>query len=353
MRILHLHDEPWDSGIAHYAVTLAAGLAARGHSIGFFGRTGSPAAAQARAAGLKTREVLHPWLSLPFLRRVVRQGRFEVLVAHTGSSHSLAAALAAGSTARLVRTCADARLPRGHALARALSRRTDAYVAANSAIAAHLRRAFPGARVEVVLQGVAAQPGPPAALPQEPVVGLLGRLDPVKGHEILIDAAARVQARGAPVRLRFAGSGRLAEAIRGMARSRLCPGSYEVLGRVADPGPFLASCRVGCVPSLGSEAVSRAALEWMASGRPVVASAVGGLPDVVEHGKTGLLVAPGDPDALAGALARLLQDPDTAARLAARARARYDERFTLEAFVRSTEAVYQGVPAARPAGAAA
>ena len=340
MNILHLHDEPWDSGIAHYAVTLAAGQARRGHRVSFWARVGAPAAACARAAGLQTREVGHPWLSLPFLRQAARRERVELINAHTGSSHSLGAALAAGTAARLVRTCADARLPRGHALARALARRTSAYICANSALAAHLRRSFPSARVALIPQGIAAPS--PAALPADPVVGLLGRLDPVKGHETLLDAAALIRGRGLAVVLSFAGTGRLSQALAALAKAKLPDGAALLRGRVADPFAFIAGCRVGCVPSLGSEAVSRAALEWMSMGRPVVASAVGGLPDLVEHGVTGLLVKPGDSTALADALERLLRDRDLCERMGAAAGKRFQERFGLERFVSDTLDCYEG-----------
>ncbi|MDD5658005.1 MAG: glycosyltransferase, partial [Elusimicrobia bacterium] len=87
-------------------------------------------------------------------------------------------------------------------------------------------------------------------------------------------------------------------------------------------------------------AVSRAALEGMAAGRPVVASRVGGLPDLVADGETGLLVPPGDAGALAAALGRLAGEPQFAARLGSAARRRCAERFSLERFGADTEGLY-------------
>jgi glycosyltransferase involved in cell wall biosynthesis len=105
----------------------------------------------------------------------------------------------------------------------------------------------------------------------------------------------------------------------------------------------LARCRVGVVASVGSEAVSRAALEWMAAGRPVVASRVGCLPDLVIEGETGFLVPPANPRALAQALARFLQEPGLAERMGAAGRRRFDEKFSLGRFADETESLYAQV----------
>lgn len=238
-----------------------------------------------------------------------------------------------------MRTCADARPPKTHALARALARRTSAYVCANTVLEAHVRAAFPGARVELIPQGAAAPMDPPPPAPASPAAGLLGRLDPVKGHADLLEAAALLRGRGLRLPLRFAGDGKLKASLVGAA-ARLAPGEAEFLGRVEDPAAFIASCSVGCVPSTGSEAVSRAALEWMACARPVVAARVGGLPDLVVNHETGLLVPPGSPAALADALESLVRDEGLAARMGQAGRRRWEKLYSPEAFASRTEALY-------------
>lgn len=336
MKILQLHDEPWDSGLAHYALTLSAELARRGRDVRFWAASGSHAARQARFMGLKTREMSKPWLSLPAWRAEIRREGFAVINAHTGSSHSLAAALAAGTRAAVVRTRGDARAPKGHALARALARRTKLFIGANGAITRQLRELFPGSRVEEVPQGL--QPQPEAPLRSEPVVGILGRLDPVKGHEDLI-AAARLLAEEHPqARFFAAGDGGLREPLARAAAA--LGGKFTMLGYVPDAGRFIQDCRIGVVASRGSEAVSRAALEWMGAGRPLVATKVGCLPELVEHGVTGLLVEPGRPDRLAAALEELLDEPARAEALGKAARARFLARYTLEGFAARTDALY-------------
>jgi glycosyltransferase involved in cell wall biosynthesis len=89
-----------------------------------------------------------------------------------------------------------------------------------------------------------------------------------------------------------------------------------------------------------SEGVSLALLEAMAAGKPVIATAVGGLPEVVTEGENGLLIPPRDAEALAGALARLLTDPALAQRLGTNARARVRENFSLDRLGREINEIY-------------
>ena len=182
-------------------------------------------------------------------------------------------------------------------------------------------------------QGIEGPQAPPP-LPAAPVAGMVARFDPVKGHGVLVDALARLNGKVPGLRAVCAGEGRLLERLR-------LEGSLELPGRVGDKWAFMASCRVGLVPSLGSEAVSRGALEWMASGRPVIASRVGGLPDLVEDGVTGLLVPPGDPKALADALEALLRDPSKAEAMGAAGRERWSAEFSLPPFYEATMKVYE------------
>ncbi|MDX6768137.1 MAG: glycosyltransferase family 4 protein [Elusimicrobiota bacterium] len=342
LTVVHLEDEPWDSGIAHYAVTLAVEQKRRGWGVEFWGRADSPALKAAEAGGVAVRGFdggAHAWLRLPVLRRLTRERRVDLLDAHTGSSHALALAVAAGSSIAVVRTRGDARPAKRGPLGALVGARTAAFIAANESLAASLRGAYPGRPVSVVAQGVAGPRSAPP-LPDAPVVGLLARLDPVKGHDALLDAAVALKATVPGLRVVCAGEGAQRDRLRWQLKPVGLEGVVSFPGFVADKDAFIASCRVGVVPSLGSEAVSRAALEWMAAGRPVVASAVGGLPDLVEHGVSGLLVAPGDGKALAEALAHLLKDPARAAAYGRAGHERWRRLFSPEPFFQNTAKVF-------------
>ena len=350
MNIIHIEDEPWDSGIAHYALSLASRQARGGHRVEFWGRADSPVLTEARRLGLSVRG----WeggpaglLTWPSQRREAAAFAPRVINAHTGSAHTTALVIAAKLPCAVVRTRGDARPPKGGALARFAAERTGAFIAGNRTLESALRAAFPGARVARVAQGIEGPAAAPA-LADAPVAGMLARFDPVKGHELLLDAAARLKGSVPGLRVRCAGEGRLLERLRWQLKPAGLEGVVEFPGRVADKWAFMSGCRVGVVPSVGSEAVSRAALEWMAMGRAVIASRVGGLPDLVEDGVTGLLVPPGDSGALAEALSSLLRDPARAEALGRAGRERWEREFGLDVFYEATQKVYDEAAAHLP-----
>jgi glycosyltransferase involved in cell wall biosynthesis len=187
-------------------------------------------------------------------------------------------------------------------------------------------------------------------LPETPCVGSVANLRPVKGVDVLVAAAALLAGCQSRVVFRVAGEGgqraelETAIARHGLAERFLLPGGSE------DVPQFLAGLDVAVLPSR-AEGMSNALLEYMAAGRPIVATAVGGNAELVEHGVHALLVPPDDPGALARAIDRLLNDRPLARRLGAAARLRARERFGRDAMVRRFEDFYQGLPRFEPEGA--
>jgi len=339
--IVHLEDEPWDSGIAHYAVTLAAEQARRGHAVAVWGLKESPVLKQAAAQGLPTRgwtEGPLGWAEIPALRRELAKLAPKIVNAHTGSAHALALMIVPKGAA-VIRTRGDARPAVATSLTSWSARRTAAFIAANTAISGQLLAAFPKSTVRIVTQGIDG-PDDAAPMPGPPFVGMIARMDPVKGYGVLMDAAQILKPVVPGLRLRCAGEGQLLERLRWQLKPQGLEGTVSFLGRVADKWSFLAGCRLGVVASTGSEAVSRAALEWMAAGRPLIATNVGGLPDLVVDGVTGLLVPPGDAETLAAAVRSLIENPERAEEMGRAARERWEESFSLSPFYRSTEKVY-------------
>jgi glycosyltransferase involved in cell wall biosynthesis len=342
VNIVHLEDEPWDSGIAHYALTLAAEQARRGHRVAVWGLRDSPVLKGAAKLGLPTRGWAQGpagWTEIPALRRELAAFAPQIVNAHTGSSHAMAL-ITVPKGAAVIRTRGDARAVHATALTRWAAGRTAAFIAANSIIEAQLKTAFPNTPARLVLQGIES-PDEVAPMPGPPFIGLIARLDPVKGHVVLIDAAQTLKTSVPGLRVLCAGEGALLERLRWQLKPLGLAETVSFLGRVADKWAFMSGCRLGVVASIGSEAVSRAALEWMAAGRPVVATTVGGLADLVEDGFTGLLIPPGDPAALAAAIKTLLDDPARAEMMGRRARDRWEENFSLGPFYQNTRKVYE------------
>lgn len=350
--ILHIVDEPYDSGIVQYALRAAAGLAGRGLRSALWGLEGGFPVREAERLGLDAEGYTHPWLSLPELRRRLRASGAELLVAHTGSAHSLGAALAAwGSGTPLLRVRGDARTARRRPGRGLLWRRTAGFIAANGTILAEHRRLHGDAvPAEVIYEG-APDPGvtpPPAGA--APTVGIVARLDPVKGHADFLAGAARTLRECPDARFLIVGREENVPAARLLAEARRLgvAARVELTGRVPDATAFMRRCHAGVIASIGSEAVSRAAVEWMSLGRPLVATRVGCLPEYVEDGVSGILVPPRDPEALGAAVARLVRDPFLRERMGRAARERYERLFTLERFLDRTVRFYEHVQHAVP-----
>jgi glycosyltransferase involved in cell wall biosynthesis len=158
-----------------------------------------------------------------------------------------------------------------------------------------------------------------------PLVGIVGRLDPHKGHDVLFAALARLPDVHLAVlggALFTAAQPRLrgeAERLRALVDSLGLSPRVHWLGEVADTAPFFGALDVLAVPSTAVESAPRTIAEAQAAGCAVVASRIGGIPELIDDGRTGLLVPPGDAAALAAALGGLITSPERRAALVAAA----------------------------------
>ena len=171
------------------------------------------------------------------------------------------------------------------------------------------------------------------------VIGCLGVLEERKGHRFLIKAAARLKAKGLPLRYRIAGAGSLRDGLERYAVSLGLKDKIEFCGFVDDTAAFLADIDVFVMPSL-FEGLGVAAVEAMAAGRPVIASRVGGLTELVLDNDTGLLVEPGNDAPLADAIELMHREPARAVVLGQRGREHVKRHFSLEQMATSNEAYY-------------
>lgn len=177
-------------------------------------------------------------------------------------------------------------------------------------------------------------------------LGTLGRLHPVKGHDVLIAALGRMRANGfetpVPFEVRIAGAGAQQASLEAaLAEARI--DNVRLTGFEENPRRFLADLHLYLQPSR-SEGLCIAAHEAMQAGLPVLASAVGELPYSVRDGETGLVVPPDDPEALAQALVWLLCNPDRLADMGSAARARVLDRFGAAAFAKAGADVVARLP---------
>ena len=173
-----------------------------------------------------------------------------------------------------------------------------------------------------------------------PLVGVVGRLAPEKGVATLLDSVAALRAHDCPVGLVIAGDGPQREALQQRAQALSLNGDAQFLGRCTDLPAVYTALDVFALPSL-QEGSPNALLEAMACGRAPIASRVGGIPEIIEHGRSGWLVPPEAPGALAQALARLLTDPDYRLAMGREARRRVVTRFSIDSMVAAHARLYR------------
>jgi len=358
MRVLHVDPErAWGGGEVQ-VLALVSVLAARGHASTVAAHPEGPLALAAAAAGARIIPLgiaNHFDVRAALVLRRLAPG-FDVVHFHTARAHALAP-LSRGRGARLVVTRRMDYVPAGGPYVRFLyNRAVDAVIAISEGVrTALIRVGVRAERIRVVPSGIDARAlaAPPAARAavrrewglgdDEVAVVALGALEVRKGHAVLLAAAAGLASAAPRLRYVFCGEGRQAKALAGAAAA--LDGAARLVGFRRDVAACLAAADIVALPSL-QEGLGVAALEAMAAGRPVVASRVGGLAEAVVHEETGLLVPPGDPTALAAALARLARDPDLRARLGAAGHARVLARYTATRMAEGTLACYEDRPCA-------
>jgi len=233
----------------------------------------------------------------------------------------------------------------------------DRVVAVSAALGASAAQAYPAARSKL---SVIRNALPIPALAPTPlsfdssVVLCLGRLAPEKGFDVALEAFAKVHAASPGPRLWIAGNGPERKALEARAERLGIGRQVEFTGwiepwRVPE---LLNLATVVLMPSRWAEPFGLVALQAGQMGRPVIAAATGGLPEIVDDGQTGVLVPVGDVDALAGALKLLLASPERAAAMGRQARLRTRDKFRVELLLDAYEEAYRAAIAGHGRGLA-
>jgi glycosyltransferase involved in cell wall biosynthesis len=274
------------------------------------------------------------------LFRLIKDGRFEMVHDHYGGILSRVIARAAGARSILhvhSRLSSERDLkprPRSAHLANS--------VIATSAAAAKCIRA---SNVTVIYPGanVTRASGTPI---EKNTIGTVARLTPVKGLEYLIDAISLVRWQIHDVQLQIVGAGPLRESLEYRVEDLGLQEHVSFTGWKPDVGPYMASWKLFVLPSI-EEAFGVSILEAMAAGLPVVASDVGGIPEVVVNGSTGLLVPPGNSKKLAEAILHLLKGEQLRQAMSIAAVERVRDHFSRERMVEQIASTYERVMASR------
>lgn len=236
---------------------------------------------------------------------------------------------------------------------RLLARGTDKIIAVSDSLKENLVKIehIDPAKIVVIHNGLdiderrswrAPQPrlrGPMGLSADDFVVAAIGRLVGWKGHDVLIEAARELIKAKPRTRVLIAGDGERKPALAQLIADRNLEKHVFLLGHVVDPKPLLAAADMFVLPSI-NEPFGLVVLEAMAAGLPIVATAGGGVPEIITDDVTGLLVPPGDIEALGAAMLRLAADTALQKRLSAAAIHAVETGFSLDRTIKQTEEVY-------------
>lgn len=362
MKILHVTTHLNIGGIANYVVSLTKALKAKG-AISFVASSGGDLVGELEKNGTCHRRLdilTKSELSLKVLKsifalvRIVRQERIDVIHAHTRVSQVAAFFASRITGVPYVTTCHGYFKVR---LRKVFDTWGDKVIAISEAVAAHLEDdlGVKSQRVAVIYSGVDADrfskdysSGEIQSLKDSlglgpgPVIGTIGRLSPVKGHAFLIQSMAEIVSRLSEAQCLIVGDGPEYNLLKNLAGSLGIEDSVRFVSSNPDTHKFLSVMDVFVFPSV-KEGLGIALLEALASGRPCVASDVGGISNIIKNGHNGILVPARDPGSIAGAAIGLINDRARARLLGQRARETVKETFTLDGMADKVLHLYEEV----------
>jgi len=281
------------------------------------------------------------------LRRLVRDEKYDVVHLHTKRAHALSLWLPRGVEAPkyVVTRRMDYPVAKGWYTHQLYNRRVDGVIAISKPIVELLSGAgVDGQKIRLIHSGVDARRFEAIAEASEPnpdlsVVGSVAVMEERKGHRYLLEAARLLKDRGHRIRYLLAGDGSLKSKLEETVRSLDLAEDVRFVGFVSDVAQFLAGVDIFASPSL-YEGLGVAVLEAMAAGKPIVATNVGGLAESVIDSVTGILIPPRDAQALAAAIAKLVEEKSLARQMGRKGAKQVQENFTLEKMAMKNEAYY-------------
>jgi len=363
MKILHLTTHLNTGGISQYVTTLAKALKNRGHTVviassgGGGEKTLSSEGIKHIYVNIRTKSELSPKVIESFftLKKFLKKEKIDLIHAHTRVTQVVSALLSFWQNVPYVTTCHGFFKKR-------LSRRIfgcwgEKTIAISEAVRNQLIRDFNVDEEKIVLihTGIElarfvkniSEEGK-TRLKQKWnfdgtfVVGTIGRLSPVKGHDVLLKAAKELVTDFSDIRIALIGSGPDEKRLRRLSKTLKLDKNVTFIASVDDTTEILPVIDIFVFPSI-KEGLGLSLIEAMASGKPCIASRVGGIESLIEDGVTGLLVTPGNPHELAHAIKYMLKNRDKRDFFKDEARRRIINNFDIDRMVLQVEKLYEDV----------
>ncbi|MFH0948846.1 MAG: glycosyltransferase family 4 protein [Elusimicrobiota bacterium] len=344
MKILHIIDIPWNSGVTNYAMELSKGLSQKGHKIFFAGVENGLPLQIAKENGYEVIEICtrkNPFVVSSVLRlsKLIKKEKIDIVNAHTGKGHFLAyiTSLVSKKNFSIIRTKSDVMFPKKSFL----YKKTAKIIAASEFIRKrYLNIGIEPGKVITIYQGIESRVHEfTSSRVHEFKVGIVGRLDPVKGHRYFLEAAEIVLSKFPETKFLVAGKEENIkyEELKKFSVKLGLQKSVEFLGFVSDVSDFMSKCTLGVLASTSSEAVSRVLLEWMTCEKPVIATSVGCIPEILGND---FLVPPNNSEALAEKIISLLKDTQKMQSIGKINGGKIKEKFNFDRFISETEKVF-------------
>ncbi len=352
MHILQLLPSLRVGGVERGVLDLAKGLLARGHQVSVVS-SGGPLVPRLTALGaahvtlpVHEKSLASMWACVPAVESIIRSAGIDLVHARSRVPAWIGWCAARRTQRPFVTTAHGFYAP--HPASRIMAQGR-LVIVPSASLAQYMMERFqvPKAKLRIIPRGVdldefTLQPLREGAPPWR--LGLIGRLSPIKGHDVAIRAMARLRQQGLDARLCIAGDCEgdpLRRSLDALAAELGVAPAIEWLGLRQDVAELLASLDVVLVPSTYPESFGRGVIEAQAVGRPVVASRLGGLAELIEDGRSGVLVRPGDPDSLADGVARLVRDPALRRACVEEGRRRVERAWSLDTMVERTLEAYE------------
>ncbi len=359
MKLIHTESSCGWGGQELRVLAESAGMAARGHEVLIAAPAAAPIYTEALARGLAAIAVpieKKRFLGWAAIRSVLDWKTPDLVITHSSTDSWLAALANVGlpSAAPLIRMRHVSAPISANFATRWLYGRAAAHVVTTGEAlrqqvmreaglpAEHVSSVPTGIDLETFQPGDSAQARARLELPQDRfIIGIVATLRSWKGHSFLVDAMAAL--KDAKALLVIVGDGPGRDNLKAQVRKLGLQDQVRMTGNRKDVADWMQAFDVFVLPSYANEGVPQALMQAMACALPVISTPVGAIGEIVEDGKTGLMVTPRDAQALATALARLRDDPDLRRNLGQAALLQARERFSMDRMLDAMEAVFQGV----------
>ena len=351
-RILNIVDNRWWSGTAYFAVYVTKALNDVGLTSDIVGDHETLAIKKAKELGLKVLSGFNPRSNNPLkyysdlsgLLNIIQEGRYTHLISHGPPSHFWAsrAKKKLGDKIKVIRALSDDMTPKVNIISKGIYKKyTDYFIASSEALVNTFSMAFDIPRTEfrsllgpLDLTELKNSSKFDRIENDQVVFGLIARLSPVKGHSLFLKAAALALKKNKNLKFLISGKEEQIKKndLQEIAENLGISDSVEIFDNFDNVNDAISKVDVGVIPSLFSEVICRIGMEFMASGKAVIASDINVLPELVIHGETGSIFNSEDEVMLSEAILKLAEDEELSKKYGIAGRKRAEDIFSIEKF---------------------